>query len=62
LVTIQRQADKNSVADTAKKHKLGEQTIYVWRQRFEKLEPVDVERLLEQETEKCQAHQGATLK
>jgi len=30
MVTILREADKNPVADVAKKHKISEQTIYVW--------------------------------
>ena len=51
MVTILREADKNPVAEVAKKHKISEQTIYVWRRRFGKLEPADVKRLRELETE-----------
>src|SRR4030095_1247208 len=51
MVTILREADKNSVAEVAKKHKISEQTIYVWRRRFGKLEPADVKRLRELEAE-----------
>ena len=50
MVTILREADKNQVAEVAKKHKISEQTIYVWRRRFGKLEPADVKRLRELET------------
>jgi hypothetical protein len=31
MVAILREADKTSVAETAKKHKVSEQTIYGWR-------------------------------
>lgn len=51
MVTILREADKNPVAEVAKKHKISEQTIYVWRRRFGKLEPADVKRLRELETD-----------
>ena len=51
MVTILREADKNPVAEVAKKHKISEQTIYVWRRRFGKLEPADVKRLRELESE-----------
>ena len=37
--------------DVARKHKVSEQTIYVWRRRFGKLEPADVKRLRELEAE-----------
>jgi putative transposase len=51
MVMILREADKSPVAEVAKKHKISEQTIYVWRRRFGKLEPADVKRLRELETE-----------
>jgi len=51
MVTILREADKCPVAEVAKKHKINEQTIYVWRRRFGKLEPADVKQLRELETE-----------
>ena len=38
MVTIRREADKNLVAQVVKKHKISEQTIYVWRRRFGKLD------------------------
>ncbi len=54
MVKILREADKNPVARVAKKHGISEQTIYLWRKRFGKLEAVDVKRLrqLEQENAK----------
>ena len=54
MVKILRQADKSPVAQVAKKHGVSEQTIYLWRKRFGKLEAVDVKRLrqLEQENAK----------
>ena len=54
MVKILREADKNPVAQVAKKHGVSEQTIYAWRKRFGKLEAVDVKRLrqLEQENAK----------
>jgi transposase-like protein len=54
MVKILREADKSPVAQVAKKHGVSEQTIYLWRKRFGKLEAVDVKRLrqLEQENAK----------
>ncbi len=54
MVKVLREADKNPVAQVAKKHGVSEQTIYAWRKRFGKLEAVDVKRLrqLEQENAK----------
>ncbi len=51
MVKILREADVATVAVVAKKHGISDQTIYLWRKRFGKLEPVDVKRLrhLEQE-------------
>jgi hypothetical protein len=51
MVAILREADRNPVAEVAHKHKLSEQTIYVWRRRFGTLQPADVKRLRELETE-----------
>src|SRR5512140_1650478 len=51
MVTIIREADKKPVAEVAKKHGVAEQTIYLWRQRFGKLEPADVKRLRQLEQE-----------
>ena len=54
MVKILREADKSPVSRVAKKHGVSEQTIYLWRKRFGKLEAVDVKRLrqLEQENAK----------
>lgn len=54
MVKILREADQSPVAEVAKKHGIGDVTIYAWRKRFGQLEPVDVERLrhLEQENAK----------
>ena len=54
MVKILREADKNPVAQVAKKHGISEQTIYAWRKRFGTLEAVDVKplRQLEQENAK----------
>ncbi len=50
-VKILREADKSPVARVAKKHGVSEQTIYLWRKRFGKLEAVDVKRLRQLELE-----------
>jgi len=42
---ILREADAGTVAETAKKHGISEQTIYLWRKRFGQLEALDVRRL-----------------
>jgi putative transposase len=47
MVAILREADGNPVAEVAKKHKVSEPTIYVWRRRFGLLQPADVKRLRE---------------
>jgi putative transposase len=51
MVAILREADKVPVAEVAKKHKVSEQSIYTWRKRFGTLEPADVKRLRQLETE-----------
>ncbi|MFY0104285.1 transposase, partial [Acinetobacter baumannii] len=40
MVKILREADTGTVAEVAKKHGVSEQTIYLWRKRFGKLEAV----------------------
>jgi putative transposase len=51
MVAILREADRDPVADVARKHKVSEQTIYVWWRRFGTLQPADVKRLRELEAE-----------
>jgi putative transposase len=45
MVAILREADRTSVAEAAKKHKVSEPTIYAWRKQFGQLEVQDVKRL-----------------
>ena len=45
IVAMLREADRTSVAETAKKQKVSEQTIYVWRKHFAGLAPADMKRL-----------------
>jgi putative transposase len=51
MVAMLREADRTSVVEVARKNKVTEQTIYSWRQKFGTLEPADVKRLREFETE-----------
>lgn len=51
MVKILREADTSTVSEVAKKHGVSEQTIYLWRKRFGKLEAVDVKRLRQVESE-----------
>ena len=51
MVAVLREADATSVAATAKKHKVSEQTIYAWRKHFGELAPLDVKRLRALEAE-----------
>jgi len=51
MVKILREADRTPVAEVAKKHGVAEQTVYVWRQRFGRLEAADVKRLRQLEHE-----------
>jgi len=50
-VRILREADTAPVVEVAKKHGISDQTIYLWRKRFGKLEAVDVKRLRHLEAE-----------
>jgi len=45
MVKILREADKMPVAQVAKQHGISEQTLYVWRRRYGKLDAVDVKEL-----------------
>lgn len=40
-----READRTTVAETAKKHKVSDATIYAWRKHFGQMEAADVKRL-----------------
>lgn len=51
MVAMLREADRTSVAEVARKHKVTEQTIYSWRQKFGAMDPADIKRLRELETE-----------
>lgn len=56
MVRILREADKTPVAQVAKQHSISEQTIYVWRKRYGKLEAADVKEL------RALQHENARLK
>ena len=56
MVRILREADKTPVAQVAKQHGISEQTIYVWRKRYGKLEAADVKEL------RSLQHENARLK
>ena len=45
MVAILREADRGTVAEVARKHKVSEQAIYTWRKRFGELQPADIKRL-----------------
>jgi len=51
MVGIVRQADKDPVAEVAKRHAVSEQTIYGWRRRFGSLGADEVKRLRQLEAE-----------
>ena len=51
IVRILREADKDSVAEVAKRHGVSEATIYVWRKKFGSLETDEVKRLKALEAE-----------
>jgi len=39
------------IADVARKHRVSEQTLYVWRKRFGTMSPLDTKRLKQLESE-----------
>ena len=51
MVAMLREADRTSVAEVSKTHKVSDQTLYGWRKRFGQLEPADVKRLRALEAE-----------
>jgi transposase-like protein len=51
MVQILREADGTSVAKTAKRYGVSDQTLYIWRKRFGGMGAVDVRRLKQLEQE-----------
>ena len=51
MVAILREADRTSMAEVSKKHRVSEQSIYAWRRKFGAMEPADVKRLRALEAE-----------
>ena len=51
MVKILREADAEPVTDVAKRHGVSEQTLYIWRKRFGKMEAADTKRLRQLESE-----------
>ena len=51
VVGIVREADRDPIAEVAKRHGISEQTIYTWRKRFGELRTEDVRRLRQLESE-----------
>jgi putative transposase len=51
MVAIVRETDRDAVAMVAKRHKVSEQTLYMWKKRFGALQPDDVRRLKQLEHE-----------
>lgn len=51
MVGILREADREQVAQAAKKHGINEQTIHTWRQRFSGMNADEVKRLRQLEQE-----------
>ena len=45
MVAVLREADRTSVAEASKKHKVSEPTIYAWRKHFGQMQVADVKRL-----------------
>ena len=45
MVAILYEADRTTVAEVAKKHKVRDATIYAWRKHFDQMEAADVKRL-----------------
>lgn len=45
MVAVLREAERTTVAEAAKKHKVSEPTIYAWRKHFGQMDAADVKRL-----------------
>ena len=54
MVGILREADREPVAQVAKKHGISEQTIYTWRKRYGVMDADEVKRLRQMEQENAQ--------
>src|SRR5690242_21096540 len=61
VVGIIREADRDAVADVAKRHGVSEQTIYTWRKRFGELRTEDVRRLRQLEAENARDRKSTRL-
>lgn len=51
MVRIIRESDEKGVPETAKRHGISDQTIYVWKKKYRGLDVDDVKRLKGLETE-----------
>ncbi len=51
MVKILREAYTGPVSEVAKKYGISDQTIYLWRKRYGRLEVIDVKRLRQIESE-----------
>ncbi len=51
MVSILREADRDTTATVSKRHGVSEQTIYTWRKRFGAFQADDVRRLRKLEAE-----------
>jgi len=51
MVRVVREADRDPIAEVAKRHGISDQTIYIWRKRFGSLGSQEVRRLRELEAE-----------
>ena len=51
MVKILPEADAQPGTDVAKRHGVSEQTLYIWRKRFGKMEAADTKRLRQLESE-----------
>jgi len=45
MLAVLREADRTSVAEASKKHKVSEPTMYAWRKHFGQMQAADVHRL-----------------
>lgn len=51
MVAILREADRDGVPAVARRHKVSDQTVYTWKQRFGTFQPDDIRRLKQLEQE-----------